>query len=191
MKMTLDEAILHLKETLADPTHDWGCEECKVEHEQLLEWLEDYNQLKDDYIELDNRLRTANTENYELKRLLRLALESFDFISDNLIPYTESVCVCDFAMLRANPFDNCFNCPLSNAKHKYCKWRYYDEAMKLLDGDANEQDNYCMICGQRISTYKQICHECEVKYNINWGDNIAQKVQEYIQNIERGEKNDT
>lgn len=96
---------------------------------QLLEWLEDYKQL-----------RAANTENEELKRLMRSALESFDFISDNLIPYTESVCVCDFAMLRANPYDNCFNCPLSNAKHKYCKWRYYDEAMKLLGGTENAEN---------------------------------------------------
>lgn len=107
---------------------------------QLLEWLEDYKQLKADYIELDKQLRAVNTENEELKRLMRSALESFDFISDNLIPYTESVCVCDFAMLRANPYDNCFNCPLSNAKHKYCKWRYYDEAMKLLGGTENAEN---------------------------------------------------
>ena len=99
--------------------------------------LLDYKQLKSDYIELDKQLRTANTENDELKRLLRLALESFDFISDKLIPYTGSMRVCYFAMLRANPFDNCFNCPLSNAKHKYCKWRYYDEAMELLGGADN------------------------------------------------------
>lgn len=132
--MELTDAINHLKESLADPTHKWGCEECKAEHEQLLEWLEDYKQLKSDYADLDMQLRTANTENGELKRMLRLALESFDFISDKLIPYTGSMRICDFAMLRANPFDDCFNCPLSNAKHKYCKWRYYDEAMKLLGG---------------------------------------------------------
>lgn len=60
--MELTDAINHLKESLADPTHKWGCEECKAEHEQLLEWLEDYKQLKADYIDLDHRLRTANTE---------------------------------------------------------------------------------------------------------------------------------
>ena len=60
--MNLESAIQHLKESLADPTHKWGCEECKAEHEQLLKWLEDYKQIKSDYIELDNRLRTANTE---------------------------------------------------------------------------------------------------------------------------------
>lgn len=60
--LELDSAIQHLKESLANPTHEWGCEECKAEHEQLLEWLEDYKQLKSDYIDLDHRLRTANTE---------------------------------------------------------------------------------------------------------------------------------
>lgn len=30
--------------------------------ERFLHWLEDYKQLKADYIDLDNRLRTANTE---------------------------------------------------------------------------------------------------------------------------------
>lgn len=44
--MTLEEAIQHLRESLADPTHEWGCEECKQEHEQLLEWLEDYKRLQ-------------------------------------------------------------------------------------------------------------------------------------------------
>lgn len=46
--MTLEEAIRHLKESLADPAHKWGCEECKVEHEQLLEWLEDYQKVKEE-----------------------------------------------------------------------------------------------------------------------------------------------
>jgi hypothetical protein len=46
--MTLESAIQHLKESLADPTHKWGCEECKQEHEQLLEWLEDYQKVKEE-----------------------------------------------------------------------------------------------------------------------------------------------
>lgn len=44
--MELNDAIQHLKESLADPTHKWGCEGCKAEHEQLLKWLEDYNRLQ-------------------------------------------------------------------------------------------------------------------------------------------------
>lgn len=52
--MTIDEAIKHLEESLADPGHDWGCEECKAEHEQLLEWLKEFKILRD-------RLETACT----------------------------------------------------------------------------------------------------------------------------------
>lgn len=38
--MTLDEAILHLSETLNDKSKKW-CEECKKEHEQLLSFLKE------------------------------------------------------------------------------------------------------------------------------------------------------
>lgn len=134
--MTLEEAIQKLKEAFKNAPNKLEYEKNIQDRLQLLVWL-DYERLKSDYIELDNKLRTANTENDELKRLLSLALESFDFISDKLIPYTGSMRICDFAMLRANPFDNCFNCPLSNAKHKYCKWKHYDEAMELLGGTDN------------------------------------------------------
>lgn len=51
--MTLDEAIQHLKETLADPAHEWECEECKQEHEQLLEWLEEYHKIKEYWLPPD------------------------------------------------------------------------------------------------------------------------------------------
>lgn len=37
--MSLDEAIEHLEETLTNIDHKWSCDECKSEHEQLLEWL--------------------------------------------------------------------------------------------------------------------------------------------------------
>lgn len=37
--MTLVEAIEHLRESLNDPNHAWDCEECKKEHQQLLDWL--------------------------------------------------------------------------------------------------------------------------------------------------------
>lgn len=46
--MTLTDSIQHLKESLADPTHKWGCEECKADHEQLLKWLEDYQKVKEE-----------------------------------------------------------------------------------------------------------------------------------------------
>jgi hypothetical protein len=59
--MKLEEAIEHLEENLADPGHDWGCEECKGEHEQLLEWL---RELK------------------EAKRLLKSAIDEWNFVCE-------------------------------------------------------------------------------------------------------------
>ena len=55
--MTLEEAIQHLKESLADPKHKWGCEECKQEHEQLLEWLEDYQKVKEENEKLQSVIK--------------------------------------------------------------------------------------------------------------------------------------
>lgn len=55
--MTLEEAIQHLKESLTDPTHKWGCEECKQEHEQLLVWLEDYQKVKEENEKMLNTIK--------------------------------------------------------------------------------------------------------------------------------------
>lgn len=44
--MKLEEAIIHLEETLADPSHVWSCSECRAEHEQLLEWLKELLRLR-------------------------------------------------------------------------------------------------------------------------------------------------
>lgn len=45
--MTLSDAILHLQETLTNPEHEWSCEACREEHEQLLEWLKELKALKE------------------------------------------------------------------------------------------------------------------------------------------------
>lgn len=37
--MNLEEAIQHLSESLNDKSHNWGCKECRQEHEQLLSFL--------------------------------------------------------------------------------------------------------------------------------------------------------
>lgn len=119
--MELTDAINRLKESLADHTHEWGCEECKAEHEQLLEWLEDYKQLKADYIELDMQLRTANTENDELKRMLRLAVDTMDNGS------------CSFDCQKCERLNYKGGCGYDGG----FKWRHHDEAMELLGGTDN------------------------------------------------------
>lgn len=74
--------------------------------------LLDYEHLKADYADLDSRLRTANTENDELKRLLRLAVEDIEKLKN-----------CE-----RYPF--CGGCPKES--EPLCKWKHHDEAMELL-----------------------------------------------------------
>ena len=82
--------------------------------------LLDYEQLKSDYIDIDKQLRTANTENDELKRMLRLAVDDFQT-----------------AMLE----EKCKVCDLEHCDYdEICKWRHHDEAMKLLGGNENDND---------------------------------------------------
>lgn len=120
--MELNDAINHLKESLADPTHKWGCDECKQEHEQLLEWLDDYKQLKSDYADLDNMLRTANTEIDRLQ-----SVSSWIPCSEKLPEDNVDVLVYDDGILIARYNSNeeytsgwmeSFECyPLTNATH--------------------------------------------------------------------------
>ena len=93
------------------------CETLEAEIKRLrpVSDSEDYKQFKADYIDLDMQLRTANTENDELKRLLRLAVEDIEKLK-NCEKY---------------PF--CGGCPKES--EPLCKWEHHDEAMKLLGGE--------------------------------------------------------
>lgn len=73
--MRLEEAIDHLEEMLANENHEWSCEECRKEHEQLLGWLKE--------------LKGLRLENEVILRRLRHLLES-DYISqfDQVDPNT-------------------------------------------------------------------------------------------------------
>lgn len=107
--MTLEEAIRHCKEVAIEYEAKGECYECGKEHRQLAEWLEDYKQL-----------RTANTENDELKRMLRLAVEDFET-----------------AMLE----EKCKVCALEHCDYdEICKWKHHDEAMELLGGTENAEN---------------------------------------------------
>ncbi|MEE1356225.1 MAG: hypothetical protein UHG68_01525 [Clostridia bacterium] len=122
--MTLEEVIRYTKQALEKINPDKRvCTEFRFTVEQvalLLVCLEDYKQLKSDYIDLDHRLRTANTENDELKRMLRLAVDDFQT-----------------AMLE----EKCKVCDLEHCDYdEICKWRYHDEMMKLLGGNENDND---------------------------------------------------
>ena len=117
-KLTLDEAIKHCLETAEQleeranipykvedsELQDNACRECAADHRQLAEWL---------------------TELKEAKRLLKLALNDFETIESNL-EYDEH-CVIKTHSIR------CDECPLSAETIYHCKWRYADEALKLLN----------------------------------------------------------
>ena len=65
------------------------------------------------------------------KELLSMAVESFDKLNETVIPFHSIVC--DYAMQFANPYDACNSCPLGSARYKTCRWKFADEALKLLE----------------------------------------------------------
>ena len=74
----------------------------------------------------------ALEETAELKRLLRLAVEDIERFR-TLMSSTVNKDFCETALeYHCNPYDLCNSCPLSGSAK--CKWRYADEAMKLIGG---------------------------------------------------------
>ena len=73
--MNLEEAINHLKEALADENKDWSCEECKNEHIQLLEWLEELKRLRHDVQKWIDFCGELVKEEKKLRKLLLRLLE--------------------------------------------------------------------------------------------------------------------
>lgn len=136
--MTLEEAIKFLKEFITDKTYELNCEKYKQDSIQLLVWLEDYKSLLKVYPEaekhidnleeasrlllkstltLGDKCDSLETENKELKRLLRLAVRDIG------------------KMKRCEEFPFCVGCPKEN--EPYCEWKHNDEVMKLLGGAEN------------------------------------------------------
>lgn len=129
--MKLEEAIKHLEESLADQSHDWGCKECKGEHEQLLKWLRELKELREENINFKNeieRLRDSVdnlvyngeldfVELKEAKRLLKVAVEDINYYVDCYEAHCDECC-CDH--------DN------------HCHWKHEAEALALIgkEGDT-------------------------------------------------------
>ena len=161
--MELTDAINHLKESLADHTHKWGCEECKEEHEQLLKWLVDLRELNQKHIEMVEGIKELERRYSDATALLEIALHDIERFANCNSP-TECI---DLARLRSV-------CFMGGVIELPNVWRYADEANELIhQGKVNDCYNSCQICGKQISPYKQTCHECEVKYKIRWGDSIT------------------
>lgn len=74
--MTLENAILHLEETLADTTKEWSCAECKQEHQQLYEWLKELKFRRDSEI-------LFNTQLIRSGRVVPDILQGWRYVEDN------------------------------------------------------------------------------------------------------------
>lgn len=154
--MTLEEAIKHLEESLADPGHDWGCEECKAEHEQLAEWLRELKELREENKVLMQECDRLIKEKGELlgkvsggdvlricqleeqlkaaKRLLKAAVEDFHDVLTSQIKITNyTLCAKCKYYLNCNCKDKCI------ARYNLKQWRFADEALKLI-GEESERN---------------------------------------------------
>lgn len=106
--MTIEEAIAHAQKT-ADTRTDL-CDECREEHRQLADWLTELKQLRE--------------ETSKLKRLLKLAVDDFDVMGNEV--YYKG---CDFDFrCKLCPF-HCYSGGCST------KWRYTNEVLNLIGDD--------------------------------------------------------
>ena len=128
--MNIEEAIAHAQETANTRTD--LCDECRKEHSQLAEWLKELKLLRADYekqksinYELVEENQEFVNENKELKRLLRLALNDFEFI------YDEHSCT---GVRECDTF-----CPYNMEKNRCLgKWKHAEEASEFLGDDADD-----------------------------------------------------
>ena len=144
--MTLEEAIQHLRESLADSTHKWGCEECKQEHEQLLAFLQELKKYRETFGDVkntkfcipeckegcENLVNQYESENEELKRMLRLAVDDLD----KSIRACENDMLCEICSYESEC--NCINYCFVNKNLRL--WKHHDEAMELLGGAENAEN---------------------------------------------------
>ena len=132
--LTIDEAIKHCNEQVellqrkADYTVFYNtddkdqCIECANDHRQLAEWLTELQQWRRVYgvcpsyeMCIPECKEGYDAQIAEYKRLLRLAVEDFDVAMSNGGDTCE-VCKFGFGHCKDNP----------------CKWRFADEAERLL-----------------------------------------------------------
>lgn len=145
--MTIDEAIRHCEE-VAECNEIAGLEsearrQCCNDHRQLAEWLTELKELRNsigavkfkDMKEAVGLLQELNTENNQLtsqlaeaKRLLKAAVED--------IYKARQGCNCNICDMPPEPTERC---QYENGEDCQFKWRYTDEALKLIGGRTDEE----------------------------------------------------
>lgn len=108
----VSQIIVELHREKSEREHKDACDACAADHRQLAEWL---------------------TELKEAKRLLKAAVNDFAFVSENFINNMDSFCS------MYNHISGCAKgCPMSGSDdYGRCKWRYADEALKLIGGEID------------------------------------------------------
>ena len=152
-KFTLDEAIKHCLEvaeqndTQADKWQEeggeeWGrttaCRECAAEHRQLAEWLTELKDLREEnkvltrdclrLIKSNDKLRKKLKQIAEYKRLLKMAVEDLNATVAEV--YNGGV-ICKCCKWESQIGECC--CPGDGGCDTDYRWRYADEAQKLLN----------------------------------------------------------
>lgn len=156
--MTIDEAIKHClevaeqNETQADKIgrqligsaidkYATDCRECAADHRQLAEWLTELKDLKNSIgaVRLNNMtealklMRAYKAENIAQKKLIA---EYKRLLKAALGPITKALpelCTCEDCALYNYETGDCED--RANSCSDVCKWRYADEALKLIGGN--------------------------------------------------------
>ena len=159
--MTLEEAIKHCEEEakrqddVSRSAAKHGvlqkdiefCKQCATDHRQLAEWLKELLQRREwcaqyeveqisnleQYDMLSREYEILNERYKEAVKLLKAAVEDFAFVSENFINHMDSFCS------MYNHMCGCVEgCPMSSFDdYGGCKWRYTDEALKLIGDESS------------------------------------------------------
>ena len=140
--MTIDEAIKHCEEVATEkednarwkltPTFQDECIKCAAEHRQLAEWLTELKDLREEnkvltsecdrLIKEKGELLKQHEQIAEYKRLLKAAVED--------IYKARQGCNCNICDMPPEPTERC---QYENGEDCQFKWRYTDEALKLIE----------------------------------------------------------
>lgn len=91
--MTLEEAIKHLTISLDDKEHNWGCKECRQEHEQLLEFLVELDSKRDLCEMKDRRIKDQEKEFAFLKETIQGKDQRIHYLLGQIAAY-EKILFC-------------------------------------------------------------------------------------------------
>ena len=164
--MRLEEAIDHLEEMLADENHEWPCEECREEHEQLLGWLKELNGLRLENEVILRRLNHLLESNY---------ISQFDQVDPNTQEYIRDIREADRRVV--------YLCD----KEKPCKKHCEKDHLCKRTSDISHAKNFKLVPNVDPITYEEIDEHCIA--NISFDREQLQEIVEerVIKPIKNGE----